>query len=138
MTSNDNYITVELFNAGIARLEAMNERNLALIPKENAEFRMQIREDINNFKNEIRSDIDNFKNETRAEFSQIHSEIAQLDKRIEVQNARIEDLFHWNYWIISIFVVAFIAPSILEAIKTFSKTLARSVAAIFKREPAGN
>ena len=127
MTSNDNYITVELFNAGIARLEAMNERNLALIQKENAEFRLQLREDMNNFKNEIQS-----------EFSQIHAEIAQLDKRVEVQNARIEDLFHWNYWIISIFVVAFIAPSILEAIKTFSKTLAGSVAAIFKREPAGN
>ena len=133
MTSNDNYITIEMFNAGIARLEAMNEKNLALIQKENAEFRMQIREDMNNFKNEIRSDIENFKNETRAEFSQIHSEIAQLDKRIEVQNARIEDLFHWNYWIISIFVVAFLAPSIIEAIKAFSKSLANSVAAIFKR-----
>ena len=109
-SSNDNYVTVELFNAGIARLEAMNERILALIQKENAEFRLQLREDMNNFKNEVQSEI-----------SQIHTEIAQLDKRVEVQNARIEDLFHWNYWIISIFVVAFIAPSILEAIKTFSK-----------------
>ena len=133
MASNDNYVTVEMFNAGIARLEAMNERNLALIQKENAEFRLQLREDMNNFKNEIRSDIENFKNETRAEFSQIHAEIAQLDKRIEVQNARIDDLFHWNYWIISIFVVTFLAPSILEAIKAFSKTLAGSVMAVFKR-----
>ena len=122
MASNDNYVTVEMFNAGIARLEAMNERNLALIQKENAEFRLQLREDMNNFKNE-----------TRAEFSQIHAEIAQLDKRIEVQNARIDDLFHWNYWIISIFVVAFLAPSILEAVKAFSKTLAGSVMAVFKR-----
>ena len=144
MASNDNYVTVEMFNAGIARLEAMNERNLALIQKENAEFRLQLREDMNNFKNEIRSDIEdfkheihsdieNFKNETRSEFSQIHAEIAQLDKRIEVQNARIDDLFHWNYWIISIFVVAFLAPSILEAIKAFSKTLAGSIMAVFKR-----
>lgn len=124
MTSNDKqeYITVEMFNAGIARLEAMNEKNLALIQKENAEFRMQIREDMNNFKNEIRS-----------EFSQIHSEIAQLDKKIEVQNARIDDLFHWNYWIISIFVVAFLAPSIIEAIKAFSKSLAGNIATIFRR-----
>ena len=134
MTSNDNYITVEMFNAGIARLEAMNEKNLALIQKENAEFRMQIREDMNNFKNEIRSDIENFKKETRAEFSQIHSEIAQLDKRIEVQNARIEDLFHWNYWIISIFVVAFLAPSIIEAIKAFSRTLANNVKALIGKK----
>jgi len=140
MTSNDNYVTVEMFNAGMARLEAMNEKNLALIQKENAEFRLQLREDMNNFKNEIRSDIENFKNETRAEFSQIHSElsqvhseIAQLDKRIEVQNARIDDLFHWNYWIIALFVATFLAPSILEAVKAFSKSLAGSIAAIFKR-----
>ena len=123
MTSNDNYITVEMFNAGIARLEAMNEKNLALIQKENAEFRMQLREDMNNFKNE-----------TRAEFSQIHSEIAQLDKRIEVQNARIEDLFHWNYWIIALFVATFLAPSILEAIKSFSRTLANNVKALIGKK----
>ena len=133
MTSNDNYVTVEMFNAGMARLEAMNEKNLALIQKENAEFRLQLREDMNNFKNEIRSDINNFKNETRAEFSQIHAEIAQLDKRIEVQNARIDDLFHWNYWIIALFVATFLAPSILEAVKAFSKSLAGSIATIFKR-----
>ena len=133
MSSSDNVITVEMFNSGIARLEAMNEKNLALIQKENAEFRLQLREDINNFKSEIRSDIENFKNETRAEFSQIHSEIAQLDKRIEVQNSRVDDLFHWNYWIIALFVATFLAPSILEAVKAFSKSLANSVAAIFKR-----
>lgn len=133
MSSSDNVITVEMFNSGIARLEAMNEKNLALIQKENAEFRLQLREDINNFKSEIRSDIENFKNETRAEFSQIHSEIAQLDKRIEVQNSRVDDLFHWNYWIIALFVATFLAPSILEAVKAFSKSLANNVAAIFKR-----
>lgn len=122
MTSNDNYVTVEIFNAGISRLEALNEKNLALIQKENAEFRLQLREDMNVFMNEVRS-----------EFSQIHSEIAQLDKRIEVQNARIDDLFHWNYWIIALFAAAFLAPSILEAVKAFSKNLAVSISAIFKR-----
>lgn len=136
MTSTDNYVTIEIFNGGIARLEALNEKNLALIQKENAEFRLQLREDMNNFKNEIRSDIESFKNETRAEFSKVHSEIAQLDKRIEVQNARIDDLFHWNYWIIALFVATFLAPSILEAVKAFSKSLAVSIAAIFRRKSA--
>ena len=133
MTSNDNYVTVEMFNAGMARLEAMNEKNLALIQKENAEFRLQLREDMNVFMNEVKNDIKNFKDEVHSEFSQIHAEIAQLDKRIEVQNARVDDLFHWNYWIIALFVATFLAPSILEAVKAFSKSLAGSIAAIFKR-----
>ena len=133
MTSNDNYVTVEMFNAGMARLEAMNEKNLALIQKENAEFRLQLREDMNVFMNEVKNDIKNFKDEVHSEFSQIHAEIAQLDKRIEVQNARVDDLFHWNYWIIALFVATFLAPSILEAVKAFSKNLAVSISAIFKR-----
>ena len=133
MTSNDNYVTVEMFNAGMARLEAMNEKNLALIQKENAEFRLQLREDMNVFMNEVKNDIKNFKDEVHSEFSQIHAEIAQLDKRIEVQNARVDDLFHWNYWIIALFVATFLAPSILEAVKAFSKSLAGSISTIFKR-----
>ncbi len=45
MTSTDNCITVEIFNARMDRLEAINEKNLALIQKENAEFREQIKEE---------------------------------------------------------------------------------------------
>ena len=129
MTSNDNYVTVEMFNNGMARLEAINEKNLALIQKENAEFRLQLREDMNDFKNEIRSEF----LQIHSELSQVHSEIAQLDKRIEVQNARIEDLFHWNYWILTFIVAIVIGPALVEAVKAFSKSLAGSIAAIFKR-----
>ena len=148
MTSNDNYVTVEIFNAGISRLEALNEKNLALIQKENAEFRLQLREDvnnfknevrsdINNFKNEIRSDIENFKNETRAEFSQIHAEIVQLDKKIEVPNARVDDLFHWDYWILSIILVFVAMPHIINGVKSLFEVLTDGIAgimALFRRK----
>lgn len=42
MQSNDTYITVEMFNAGISRLEAMNERNMAIIDGKLTEIRSEI------------------------------------------------------------------------------------------------
>ena len=42
MQSNDNYVTVEIFNAGIARLEAMNEKNMAIIDGKLTEIRSEI------------------------------------------------------------------------------------------------
>ena len=42
MTSNDNYVTVEMFNAGIARLEAMNEKNIAIIDGKLTEIRSEV------------------------------------------------------------------------------------------------
>ena len=58
MVSNDNYVTIEVFNARMDRLEATIEKNIALTQKENAEFREQIKDDIFSFKEDIRKDFD--------------------------------------------------------------------------------
>ena len=99
MTSNDKqeFITVEVFNARMDRLEAITEKNVAIMQKENAEFRIKLMENLSNEFNKL-----------HAEIAQLHTEIGQLDKKIEVQTARIDSLFHWNYWIIAFIVALFI------------------------------
>lgn len=99
---NNNYVTVELLNAHMARLEAIMERNLALT-----------RADIADFKAEIKQDI------------------ARIDSRIEVQNAKIDGLIHWNYWIIAVLVVIFIMPHVTEGFKAFFKSLADVFVSVF-------
>ena len=123
MTSNDKqeFITVEVFNARMDRLEAITEKNVAIMQKENAEFRIKLMENLSNEFNKL-----------HAEIAQLHTEIGQLDKKIEVQTARIDSLFHWNYWIIAFIVALFITPSVIEGIKNFSRALTDGIIKIFK------
>ena len=43
MTSNDDFITVEMFNARMDRLEAMNEKNMVIIDGKLTEIRSEIK-----------------------------------------------------------------------------------------------
>lgn len=116
MTSNDSFVTIEIFNARMDRQEAIIEKYIALMQKENADFRMKLMDNLSN------------------EFKNIHAEIGQLDKKIDVQTARIDSLFHWNYWIIAFIVALFMTPSVIEGIKSFSKALTEGFMNIFRRK----
>ena len=100
MTSQDsnNYVTVDVFNAHMARMEALLERNLAIT-----------RADIAEFKSEIKADI-------------------------KSMNTRIDDLVHWNYWMIAFIVAMFMIPSVIEGVKSFFGALTRGLVRMFERK----
>lgn len=118
MTSQDNhnYLTVEVFNAHMARMEALLERNLAIT-----------RADIADFKSELKADINNLRAETKAEISELRSDIKSM-------NTRIDDLVHWNYWMIAFIVAMFMIPSVIEGVKSFFGALTRGLVRMFERK----
>ena len=122
MTSNDNqnYITADVFNAHMARFEALLERNLALTRADMAEL-----------KSEIKADINNLRTELKYETSELRSDIKSM-------NTRIEDLVHWNYWMIAFIVALFMLPSVIEGVKSFFGALTKGVISIFKRKEKTN
>ena len=122
MTSNDNqnYITADVFNAHMARFEALLERNLALTRADMAELKSEIKADINNLRAEIKS-----------ETSELRSEIKSM-------NTRIEDLVHWNYWMIAFIVALFMLPSVIEGVKSFFGALTKGIISVFKRKEKTN
>ena len=122
MTSNDNqnYITSDVFNAHMARIEALLERNLALTRADMAELKSEIKADINNLRTELKS------------------ETSELRSDIKSMNTRIEDLVHWNYWIIAFIVALFMLPSVIEGVKSFFGALTKGIISVFKRKEKTN
>ena len=122
MTSNDNqnYITADVFNAHMARIEALLERNLALTRADMAELKSEIKADINNLRTELKS------------------ETSELRSDIKSMNTRIEDLVHWNYWIIAFIVALFMLPSVIEGVKSFFGALTKGIISVFKRKEKTN
>ena len=117
-TSNDtqNYTTTDVFSAHMAKIEALLERNLALTRADMAELKSELKADINNLRAEIKS-----------ENSELRSEIKSM-------NTRIEDLVHWNYWMIAFIVALFMLPSVIEGIKSFFGALTKGIISFFKRK----
>ena len=124
MTSNDNenkdtiYIREDVFNARMDRLEAINEKNLALIQKENAEFREQIKEDMRNG------------------FDKINAQIIVLQGDTEGLKHDVTGLYHWDYWLLSIILVLFAMPQIIAGVKSLFSAITDGIAGIltlFKR-----
>ena len=122
MTSNDNqnYITSDVFNAHMARIEALLERNLALTRADMAELKSEIKADINNLRTELKS------------------ETSELRSDIKSMNTRIEDLVHWNYWMIAFIVALFMLPSVIEGVKSFFGALTKGIISVFKRKEKTN
>ena len=129
-SSNNNYVTVELLNAHMARLEAIMERNLALTRADIAD----LKSDMANFKAEIKQDIASVRAEIKEVDNRLQMQIAQVDSKIEVQNAKIDGLVHWNYWIIAVLVVIFIMPHVIEGFKAFCKSLTEGMISLFARK----
>lgn len=134
MTSNDNFITVEIFNARMDKLEAIVEKNLALTQKENAELKMQVQKDMNTFKNEIRTDINNFKKEVREDLSKldtkidkVHGEVIVLQQDVEGLKHDVTGLYHWDYWLLSIILIVFVMPQFIVGIQSFFKAITEGI-----------
>ena len=87
------------------------------------------------FKDEYRKEFATFKKETRREFDKVHAEISVMQSDIRVQNTRIDDLIHWNYWLIAFVVAFFTLPSIAEGLKSLLKALASVILAKFSGKP---
>ena len=125
MTSQDidaNNIALQLRELIATNREQIAEMKAlaAQIQKDNAEFREQI---INEFIA--------FKEDARKEFDKVHAEISIMQSDIRVQNTRIDDLIHWNYWLIAFVVAFFTLPSIAEGLKSLLKALASVILAKF-------
>ena len=118
MTSNDNniYVREDVFHARMDKLEAVIERNLAIT-----------RADIADFKAEINSKIADVRTELKAE-------IADLRSDVRVQSSRIDNLVHWNSWIIAIFVAFFMMPSVIEGVRAVFAALSKGITSFFKRK----
>ena len=119
MTSQDFNTLTLLLDKHFAQTQAQ----IATMQKENAEFREQIRQDINSFKSEVNN-----------EFNKIHVEIADLRADVRVQSTRIDDLVHWNYWMITFIIALFMLPSIIDGTKAFFKALTDGVISLFRRK----
>ena len=129
MTSNDNniYVREDVFHARMDKLEAVIERNLAIT-----------RADIADFKAEINSKIADVRTELKTEIANVHSElkteIADLRSDVRVQSSRIDNLVHWNSWIIAIFVAFFMMPSVIEGVRAVFAALSKGITSFFKRK----
>ena len=136
MTSSDNqqYITVELFNARMERLEAIIERNIAVSRADIAELKTfveknnaELKAEISGVRSELKSEIASVKNELKAEIADVRSEV-------RIQSTRIDNLVLWNYWFISLFVAVFLMPSVIEGVHSTFKALSNGISALFKRK----
>ena len=124
MTSNDNSLDMP-------RIELLLREHFARTDKQLAEFREQMTGEFSALKDEYRKEFAAFKEDTRREFDKVHAEISIMQSDIRVQNTRIDDLIHWNYWLIAFVVAFFTLPSIAEGLKSLLKALASVIMAKF-------
>lgn len=124
MTSSDNVIDVPRLELLLREHFARTETQLAGMRKDNAEFMEQ-----------MTSEISAFKEETRREFDKVHAEISVMQSDMRVRNTRIDNLIHWNYWLIAFVVAFFTLPSIADGLKSLLKALASVILAKFSGKP---
>ncbi|MBQ6773495.1 MAG: DUF1640 domain-containing protein [Synergistaceae bacterium] len=153
-------------NVDMARLElllrehfARTDKQIAEMRAENAEFRSQIKDDMQNFREEIRSDMENFKSEVRSEINSFKSEVnAKIDGLRSEMNSRFDNvqtqihvmqlditglkhdvanLYRWNYWMVAIIIGVFLLPTFADFIRGLFEIVRDGIAgilALFKRE----
>ena len=105
MTSQDMNTLTLLLDKHFAQTQAQ----IATMQKENAEFREQIRQDMNSFKTEIREDINSFKSEVNSKLDNIQAEIVVLQHDVA-------GLYHWDYWLLSIILIVSGVTALFAAI----------------------
>ena len=124
---------------------ARTDKQLSDMQKDNAEFRTQMTKDFADFKEAMLKEFSNFKDDIRVELQGLHSEItntrselkaeiADLRSDVRVQSSRIDNLVHWNYWIIALFVAFFMMPSVIEGVRSVFAALSKGIASFFKRK----
>ena len=125
--------------------------HFARTESENAKFREQMREDFRNFrdqvkgdmdifKKEIKSDINTFKKEVNTRFDSMQAQISVMQNDITGLKHDVNNLIHWDYWILAIIVAAFAMPHIIESIKSLFGAVRDGIAGIlslFRSKNAG-
>ena len=116
MISNDEIVTINTLTLILDKHFAETKEQLALTRQENAEFRVQIQNDLNNFKDEIRTDL-----------SKIHSEIGVLQRDVEGLKHDVIGLYHWDYWLLSIILIVFVMPQFITGVQSLFKAIADGI-----------
>ena len=134
MTSNNN-VDMERLELLLREHFAKTEKQLADIRADNAEFRIQMKDEMNSFKDEVRNDMNSFKAEVRTDlqnmrsemnsrFDNVQTQINVMQKDINIMQNDITglkhdvaNLFHWNYWILAIIIGVFVLPNFAEYIR---------------------
>ena len=158
LSANNNYVTVDLFNAHMARLEALMEKNHALIRADIADLKTELKQDIVNVRTELKQDIANVRTELKQDIADLRTELKQdianvrsemgdmktelkaeisaLEHKVAVNGAKIDGLYHWNYWIIAVFAVILIVPRVSEGLNMFFKSLGEVLISLFSKNKA--
>ena len=139
MTSQDSNTDMNNITLLLRELIASNREQIAemkalsaQIQKDNAEFRERITKENSEFREKISTELTNFEGKIHKELEILHAEITVLQSDVRVQNTRIDDLIHWNYWLIAFVVAFFTLPSIAEGIKSLLKAIAHSITSTLK------
>ena len=130
MTSNDYILRLNTLELSLRELIAENKSQIAEMKALNAHFQQNNSE----FREQLTNALFAFKEDNRKEFEKVHTEISALQSDIRVQNTRIDDLIHWNYWLIAFMVAFFTLPSIAEGLKSLLKALATSITSMLKNK----
>ena len=137
MTSQDMNTLTLLLDKHFAQTQAQ----IATMQKENAEFREQIRQDMNSFKTEIREDIKSFKSEVNLKLDNIQAEIVVLQKDVVGLQHDVAGLYHWDYWLLSIILIFFALPQIVSGVTALFAAITHGIAgiiALFRKEEQSN
>ena len=93
------------------------------IRQDNADFKAELKQDMQDFKTDIRKQLD----DVRSELSAVHTEIKQL----QTDSARVQSdlswLLHIDYWLVSVMVGVFVLPHVLNSVTAIFKAIADGV-----------
>ena len=140
MVTSSDYVTNEVLNLHMARMESLMREHFARTESENAKFREQMREDFRNFRDQVKSDMDIFKKEVNTRFDSMQAQISVMQNDITGLKHDVNNLIHWDYWILAIIVAAFAMPHIIDSIKSLFGAVRDGIAGIlslFRSKNAG-
>ena len=117
-TSNDVYLRQDIF-------EAKMDAFMAEIKLMNEQTRTELRKEIQDTKSELRKEIQDTKSELNAKIQANATAIQQTNARLDVTNARLDDLYTMVYWGIALLgiliTLAAVAPSIVQVLQSIKK-----------------
>ena len=126
MTSND-ISQIELMLSEIRR---DNAEFKAQIVKDNADFKESIITRLDAFEGKINARLDAFENKINTRFDSMQAQIAVIQNDITGLKHDVTGLYHWDYWLLSIILVVFAMPQIVEGLKSLFGAIAEGISGI--------
>ena len=127
-------------DAQISAMRAENAEFKEVIKDEFMKFRDEMRGEFNAFKSEVKGDINTFKKEVNTRFDSMQAQISVMQNDITGLKHDVNNLIHWDYWILAIIVAAFAMPHIIDSIKSLFGAVRDGIAGIlslFRSKNAG-